>query len=108
MQSLSGGNQQKILFGRSLDVDPTILIVDEPTRGVDIGAKRAIHKLLLDLNESGTGVLFISSEIEEALGVCDRVLVVHQGQIITEFSAPFDQKKVIESFFSQSKEAVNG
>jgi simple sugar transport system ATP-binding protein/ribose transport system ATP-binding protein len=108
VQSLSGGNQQKILFGRSIDVDPSILIVDEPTRGVDIGAKRAIHKLLLDMNETGTGVLFISSEIEEALGVCDRVLVVHKGKVVTEFVAPFDQKKVIESFFSQSKEAVSG
>jgi ABC-type sugar transport system ATPase subunit len=108
VQSLSGGNQQKILFGRGLDVNPLILIVDEPTRGVDVGAKRAIHKLLLDLNESGTGVLFISSEIEEALGVCDRVLVVQKGKIGAEFIAPFNQKKVIESFFSQSKEAVSG
>lgn len=108
VQSLSGGNQQKILFGRGLDVGPLILIVDEPTRGVDVGAKRAIHKLLLDLNENGTGVLFISSEIEEALGVCDRVLVVQKGKIGAEFIAPFNQKKVIESFFSQSKEAVSG
>ena len=108
VSSLSGGNQQKILFGRALDVNPSILIVDEPTRGVDIGAKHAIHKLLLNMNESGTGVLFISSEIEEALGVCDRVLVVQKGKIVNEFVAPFNQKRVIESFFSNSKEAVSG
>ena len=60
------------------------------------------------MNESGTGVLFISSEIEEALGVCDRVLVVQKGKIVNEFVAPFNQKRVIESFFSNSKEAVSG
>ena len=107
VESLSGGNQQKILFGRSLDVNPTVLIVDEPTRGVDIGAKRAIHELLIEMNKGGTGVLFISSEIEEALGVCDRVLVVQKGRVVSEFRAPFNQQEVVSAFFNKKVEAVN-
>lgn len=108
IESLSGGNQQKVLFGRAMDVDPLVLIVDEPTRGVDIGAKRAIHELLRDMNLSGKGVLFISSEIEEALGVCNRVLVIQKGKIVAEFNAPFDQHQVVGAFFNKTMEINNG
>lgn len=100
--SLSGGNQQKILFGRAVEITPKILIVDEPTRGVDIAAKRAIHQTLIELAKRGIAVLFISSEIEEVLGVCERVLVIHKGQVQAEFNAPFDQKKVMSAFFGQT------
>ena len=100
--SLSGGNQQKILFGRAVEVAPKVLIVDEPTRGVDIAAKRAIHQTLLDLAKSGMSILFISSEIEEVLGVCDRVLVIHQGKVQAQFTAPFDQQQVVAAFFGQT------
>lgn len=99
--SLSGGNQQKLLFGRAVEVSPRILIVDEPTRGVDIAAKRAIHKILIELAKNGTAILFISSEIEEVLGVCDRVLVVSRGSIQSEFTKPFDQTSVVAAFFGQ-------
>jgi rhamnose transport system ATP-binding protein len=99
--SLSGGNQQKILFGRAIEVAPRILIVDEPTRGVDIAAKRAIHQTLINLAKTGMAILFISSEIEEVLGVCDRVLVIHQGKVHAEFTPPFDQKEVVAAFFGQ-------
>ena len=84
--ALSGGNQQKLLFARSLLRDPLVLIADEPTRGVDVGAKRAIYELLASLTERGLGVLLISSDIEEILGLAHRVLVMRTGQIAAEFT----------------------
>ncbi len=100
--TLSGGNQQKVLFARARDVEPKVLIVDEPTRGVDIAAKRAIHARLTELAEQGVAVLFISSEIEEVLGVCSRVLVIHRGRVHGEFRAPYRQEDVIAALFGQS------
>jgi len=99
--SLSGGNQQKILFGRAVDVAPTVLIVDEPTRGVDIAAKRGIHATLQEMADAGLAVLFISSEIDEVLGVCNRVLVVHRGRIQAEFRPPYVQEDVLAAFFGK-------
>ena len=84
--ALSGGNQQKLLFARSLLRDPLVLIADEPTRGVDVGAKRAIYELLASLTERGLGVLLISSDVEEILGLAHRVLVMRAGQIAAEFT----------------------
>ena len=106
--SLSGGNQQKILFGRAVEISPKILIVDEPTRGVDIAAKRAIHQTLIDLARQGIAILFISSEIEEVLGVSDRVLVIHKGRVQAEFLSPFDQTNVMAAFFGQTTGENNG
>jgi ribose transport system ATP-binding protein len=84
--ALSGGNQQKLLFARSLLRDPRVLIADEPTRGVDVGAKRAIYELLATLTASGVGVLMISSDIEEVLGLAHRVLVMRGGQVTAELA----------------------
>lgn len=84
--ALSGGNQQKLLFARSLLRDPTVLIADEPTRGVDVGAKRAIYELLASLTGRGLGVLLISSDVEEILGLAHRVLVMRAGQIAAELT----------------------
>ena len=84
--ALSGGNQQKLLFARSLLRDPRVLIADEPTRGVDVGAKRAIYELLASLTESGLGVLLISSDVEEILGLAHRVLVMRAGRIVAELT----------------------
>ena len=81
---LSGGNQQKVLFAKWLARRPTVLLADEPTRGVDIGAKRQIHDLLLDLAGDGMAVLLISSEIEEVLSLSHRVLVMRAGRIVEE------------------------
>jgi ribose transport system ATP-binding protein len=77
--SLSGGNQQKVLIGKLLSVAPKILFMDEPTRGIDVGAKSEIHKLLRDLAQQGVGVVVISSELPEIIGLCDRILVMHEG-----------------------------
>ena len=84
--ALSGGNQQKLLFGRSLLRDPRVLIADEPTRGVDVGAKRAIYELLATLTGRGLGVLLISSDVEEILGLAHRVLVMRGGRVAAELT----------------------
>ncbi|WP_233092679.1 sugar ABC transporter ATP-binding protein [Paracoccus sp. IB05] len=81
VSSLSGGNQQKVAIARLLAVAPRVIILDEPTRGVDVGAKAEIHRILRDLANQGTGIIVISSEMPELIGVCDRVLVVREGRL---------------------------
>jgi ABC-type sugar transport system ATPase subunit len=83
--NLSGGNQQKVVLAKWLATGPEILILNDPTRGVDIGAKSEIYALCDQLAKEGLALLFTSSEIEETLGVCDRILVFYKGQIIREF-----------------------
>ncbi|HWM02328.1 MAG TPA: sugar ABC transporter ATP-binding protein [Actinophytocola sp.] len=82
--TLSGGNQQKVVLGKWLATRPAVLIVDEPTRGIDVGAKVEVHALLADLAKQGIAVLMISSELSEVLGMADRVLVMHEGRIAAE------------------------
>ena len=79
--SLSGGNQQKVVLAKWLAMEPRIIIFDEPTRGIDIGAKSEIYRLMRSLADSGVAVLMISSDMEEVMGVSDRVAVMHQGRI---------------------------
>jgi len=83
---LSGGNQQKVVLAKWLGRQPTVLIVDEPTRGIDVGTKAEVHHLLAELARGGVGVLMISSELPEVLGVSDRVLVMREGRLTAEFS----------------------
>jgi inositol transport system ATP-binding protein len=83
---LSGGNQQKVLVSRWLMTSPDILMIDEPTRGIDVGAKAEIHRLMSQLAQQGKGILMVSSELPEILGMSDRVLVMHEGRITGEFS----------------------
>ncbi|TEU10851.1 MAG: sugar ABC transporter ATP-binding protein [Anaerolineales bacterium] len=97
VDSLSGGNQQKVLFAKWLFRRPRLLIADEPTHGVDVGAKRAIYKLLTSLAEEGMGVLLISSELEEVLGLAHRVLVMRRGRIVAELEdSPDDHSSLTE------------
>jgi ABC-type sugar transport system ATPase subunit len=86
VRALSGGNQQKVLFARTLLCGPRVLIADEPTRGVDVGAKRAIYDILAELAADGLGVVVISSELEEILGLSHRVLVMRRGRIVAELA----------------------
>lgn len=84
--SLSGGNQQKIVLGRNLLTEPTLLLLDEPTRGVDVGAKAEIYRLLGDIAKRGVGILLASSELAELVGVCDRVVVLRNGKSVHELN----------------------
>lgn len=84
--SLSGGNQQKVALAKLLAIDPKVVFLDEPTRGVDVGAKAEIHSILRGLADSGVGIAVISSEMPELIGLCDRVLVVSEGRISGELS----------------------
>jgi ribose transport system ATP-binding protein len=81
---LSGGNQQKLVFGKALGFAPKVLVMAAPTRGVDVGAKREIYEIIRDLTRSGTGVIMLSGELPEVLGMCDRVLVMTNGRIVAE------------------------
>lgn len=86
VMGLSGGNQQKVVIAKWLSIGPKVLLLDEPTRGVDIGAKTEIHKIINQLAEKGLAVLMISSELPEILGVSDRILVMHEGKLKAELS----------------------
>jgi len=85
VRNLSGGNQQKVVFARWLALNPKILILDEPTRGVDVAAKAEIHALMVDMANQGIAILMISSELPEILGISDRVLVMREGKIVAQF-----------------------
>lgn len=97
---LSGGNQQKVMIAKWLVEKPKILIIDEPTKGVDVGAKAEIHQLLRDLADQGVGVLFISSELPEILGLADRILVMHEGRIRGELTAEEADEQTIMALAS--------
>jgi len=86
--SLSGGNQQKVVLARALLTDPVVLLLDEPTRGIDVGAKSQIAKIMSDLAASGFGVLFVSSELAEVMSLADRVLVMARGHVTAELAGP--------------------
>jgi ribose transport system ATP-binding protein len=81
VSTLSGGNQQKVVLARWLALSPKVLIFDEPTRGIDVGAKAEIYRLMRDLGEQGVAIIVISSDMEEVLAVSDRVAVVHEGAV---------------------------
>ncbi|MFN2158791.1 MAG: sugar ABC transporter ATP-binding protein, partial [Anaerolineales bacterium] len=86
MLNLSGGNQQKCMIAMWMGIQPRVTIFDEPTRGVDVGARSDIYHKLRELSEAGTGIIMISSELPELLGICDRILVIHRGQVSGEVS----------------------
>ncbi|MGO1561401.1 Ribose ABC transport system, ATP-binding protein RbsA (TC 3.A.1.2.1) [Actinomycetales bacterium JB111] len=87
VRTLSGGNQQKVVFGRYLLREPRVLLLDEPTRGVDVGAKSEIYRLLARLSAEGVTVLMASSELPELIGACDRIVVLNEGAVVTEMPA---------------------
>ena len=84
--NLSGGNQQKIVIGKWMSLAPRLFILDEPTRGIDVGSKAEIHKLIAKLAESNLAVLVISSEMPEIMGICDRIITMREGKVSGEFS----------------------
>ena len=106
VRALSGGNQQKVVLGRWLLTKPKIFILDEPTRGVDVGAKQDIYGLLERMAQTGMGMLVISSELEELLGLCDRIVVMHRGELTASFDrARFDRAAILRAAFGQGEAA---
>jgi ABC-type sugar transport system ATPase subunit len=97
--ALSGGNQQKVLFARSLMQTPSLLIADEPTRGVDVGAKRTIYDLIVEQAARGIGVLVVSSELEEVLGLAHRILVMRGGRLVAELDGDVTEADVMAAAF---------
>ena len=96
VKNLSGGNQQKVVIGKWLLRGPRLFILDEPTRGIDVGAKYEVYKIINRLAAEGTGILMISSEIEELIGMCDRILVMGHGEIRGAFDrAAFDREAIL-------------
>jgi simple sugar transport system ATP-binding protein len=83
-RALSGGNQQKLIIGREFKVEPKLLLVSQPTRGVDIGAIEFIHRKLVALRDAGCAVLLVSAELEEVTSLSDRLLIIHEGRIVGE------------------------
>jgi len=99
---LSGGNQQKVVLAKWLARRPSLLIVDEPTRGIDVGTKAEVHRLLDELVSEGVAVLMISSELPEVVGMADRVLVLREGRLVTELSrAQADEDAIMRAATGQ-------
>ena len=104
--TLSGGNQQKVVIGKWLAVGPQIILLDEPTSGVDVGAKSEIHRIIGELKAAGAAVLLVSSELPELLGVSDRIIVIRDGRTIGELPRGASEQAVMELAFATTGEAV--
>jgi putative multiple sugar transport system ATP-binding protein len=107
--NLSGGNQQKVVFSKWIFSDPDVLILDEPTRGIDVGAKYEIYSVINELTENGKAVIMISSELPEILGMCDRVYVMNEGRIVGELSADeASQVSIMNCIMQSHQEGYHG
>ena len=103
VRSLSGGNQQKVVIGKWLPTSPRLFILDEPTRGVDVGARSEIYAIADRLAAEGAGLLVISSELDELMGLCDRIAVMSRGEVVATYDrADFEERRIIASAFRQS------
>jgi ribose transport system ATP-binding protein len=106
VRTLSGGNQQKVVLSRWLLREPRVFILDEPTRGVDVGAKQEIYRLLAEMADAGMAILVISSELEELMGLCDRICVMRAGSLTAEFAREqFDREALLKAAFGQGQAA---
>ncbi|MBR0823994.1 sugar ABC transporter ATP-binding protein [Bradyrhizobium manausense] len=106
---LSGGNQQKVVLSKWLMTDPKVLILDEPTRGIDVGAKYEIYCIINELAEAGRGVVVISSEMPELLGICDRICVMNDGAFVGEFKgSEATQEKIMRAIMRNDRNFTNG
>jgi putative multiple sugar transport system ATP-binding protein len=105
--NLSGGNQQKVVLSKWLFSKPQVLILDEPTRGIDVGAKYEIYTIINQLAEEGKGVIMISSEMPELLGVCDRIYVMNEGRFVAEMpAAEASQEKIMRAIMKGREMAI--
>jgi len=104
VSTLSGGNQQKVVLAKWLSTEPRVLLVDEPTRGIDVGTKAEVHRLLSQLAADGVAVLMVSSELPEVLGMADRVLVMHEGRLVADISrAAADEETVMTAATGETR-----
>jgi ABC-type sugar transport system ATPase subunit len=100
---LSGGNQQKVVLGKFLARDPMVLLLDEPTRGIDVGTKAEIYRLVRELTGQGRAVVLVSSELPEVLGLADRVVVLHEGRLVAELpAAEADEEQVLSYCYGRT------
>jgi putative multiple sugar transport system ATP-binding protein len=105
--NLSGGNQQKVVLAKWLFTDPQVLILDEPTRGIDVGAKFEIYSIMNKLADDGRGIVMISSEMPELLGMCDRIYVMNEGRIVGELSrAEASQERIMAMILNSTGKAA--
>jgi ABC-type sugar transport system ATPase subunit len=106
VRTLSGGNQQKVVLAKWLQTDPEVLLLDEPTSGVDVGAKHEIYQLMNEWTDRGMGLILITSELPELLAMSDRILVMHRGRIVQEFSGQeADQEDILRAAMGKRSEA---
>jgi ABC-type sugar transport system ATPase subunit len=105
VRTLSGGNQQKVVLARWLALNPKVLLLDEPTRGVDVGAKAELYRIIRSVAADGVGVVVISSELPEVLGICDRIIVMREGRIVGELDAPTATEEAVMSLATGVTEA---
>jgi len=104
---LSGGNQQKVVLSQWINVDPAVLILDEPTRGIDVGAKYEIYTIIQELASQGKAILVISSELSELLGICDRIYAIAEGNITGEVARKDFSPELLMKYMTMTKEATN-
>ncbi|GMA59264.1 hypothetical protein GCM10025858_37670 [Alicyclobacillus sacchari] len=104
MVNLSGGNQQKVVFAKWLAQDPQLLVLDEPTRGVDVGAKHDIYQLMNEMKARGKGILMISSDLPELLGMSDRVYVMRDGAVVGQLMGSNMDQEVFMALVARSQE----
>ena len=107
---LSGGNQQKVILARWMATNPELLILDEPTRGIDVGAKAEIQRLMIEMCKDGVSVMFISSELEEVIRCSNRIVIMRDGRKAGELEGPFDsstQNRILQIIAEGSEEAVS-
>jgi ribose transport system ATP-binding protein len=105
--NMSGGNQQKVVLARWLSIGTRIFILDEPTRGIDVGSKSEIYQIMDELTKKGVGIIMISSELPEVLGMSDRILVMRQGTIVKELSRAEASEETIMSYAVGSEAAFD-
>ena len=106
VKNLSGGNQQKVVLGKWLLSNPSVFLLDEPTRGIDVGARYEIYKIIRRLADQGVALLIVSSEIEELIGLCDRILVMRRGQLAGSFlKTEFNREEILKAALPEAREA---
>lgn len=104
VETLSGGNQQKVVIGKWLATHPDVIILDEPTKGIDIGSKAAVHQFMSELVSQGLAVIMVSSELPEVMGMADRIIVMHEGLMVAEYQAGDATAETIVSAASGAKQ----